>query len=168
MQAIGPGTSSIVRALTAPTLTNAGSSKEGRKRKRDNRESTVVQPASTVAHAHAAIFPKLKFLGLRELDFAEHDASSILFDVVERGLQQRMAASRALSKLLISDCNISTKNANALRKLVQDFHWDDNQEPLYDTTSQELVFVDSGFELRDSDSENGSTDTDDYDEDDEE
>jgi hypothetical protein len=168
MQAIGPGTSSIVRALTAPTLTNAGSSKEGRKRKRDNRESTVVQPASTVARAHAAIFPKLKFLGLRELDFAEHDASRILFDVVERGLQQRMAASRALSKLLISDCNISTKNANALRKLVQDFHWDDNQEPLYDTTSQELVFVDSGFELRDSDSENGSTDTDDYDEDDEE
>ena len=166
MQAIGPGTSSIVRALTALTVTNAGSSKEGRKRRRDNRESTVVQPASTVAHAHAAIFPKLKFLGLRDLDFA---APGNLFDVVERGLQQRMVMSGALLKILISDCSISTKRANALRKLVQDFHWDDNQEPLYDsyTLSQELVFVDSGFELRDWNPENGSTDTDDYDEDDE-
>ena len=59
MQAIGLGTSNLVRALTAPTVTNARSSKERRKGKHDNRESTLVQPASTVAHAHAAIFPKL-------------------------------------------------------------------------------------------------------------
>jgi hypothetical protein len=101
MQAIGHGTSSLVRALTAPTVTNAGSSKEGRKGKHDNRESTLVQPASTVVHAHAAIFPKLKFLGLTELNFSESKhASGILFDVFERGLQQRMAASGAPLKLL--------------------------------------------------------------------
>jgi hypothetical protein len=59
IQANGNGTSSLVRALTAPTVTN------------DDRASTLVQPASTVAHAHAAIFPKLKFLELFRLNFSE-------------------------------------------------------------------------------------------------
>jgi hypothetical protein len=127
MEAIGLGTSSLVRALTVPTVTNAGSSKEGREGKHDNRESTLVQPAST---AHAAIFPKLKFLGLTELDFSEgKHPSSILFDVFERGLQQRMAASGVPLELLrISDCDISTKRTNELQKLVQDFQLDENKE----------------------------------------
>jgi hypothetical protein len=129
MQAIGHGTSSLVRALSAPTVTNGGSSKEERKGKPDDRESTLIQPASTVAHAHAAIFPKLKFLGLTELNFVEgKHHSDILFDVFKRGLQQRMAASEAPLKLLcISNCNISAEHADDLQKLVQDFHWDQNE-----------------------------------------
>jgi hypothetical protein len=43
MQAIGHGTSSLVRALTAPTATNAGSSIEGRKQKHDNIRKKVVR-----------------------------------------------------------------------------------------------------------------------------
>jgi hypothetical protein len=123
MQAIGHGTSSLVRALTA------GSSKEGRKRKPDNRESTLVQPARTLAHAHSAIFPNLKFLELTGLNFTEGKyPPSILFEVFERGLEQRMAASGAYLKLLrISDCNISTEHASDLQDLVQDFHWDENE-----------------------------------------
>ena len=122
VQAIGDGTGSLVRALTAPTVTNAGSSKKGRKRKHNNRENTVAQPAST---AHAAIFPNLKFLGLTEVDFDEgKNDSGNLFDVFERGLRQRMAASGTPLKFLrISDCDISTKRANRLRKFVQDFHF---------------------------------------------
>jgi F-box-like len=129
MQAIGQGTSGFVRALTAPTVTNAGLSKEGKKRKQGSGESTVVQPASIVAHAHAAIFPELKLLGLTELNFSEgKHTSGILFDVFERGLQQRMAASGAPLKLLrISNCDISTEHASDLRKLVQDFHWDEGE-----------------------------------------
>ncbi|KAF8498176.1 hypothetical protein F5888DRAFT_1906452 [Russula emetica] len=129
MQAIGHGTSSLVRALTAPTVTNAGPSKEGRNRKHDNRESTLVQPTRTVAHAHAAIFPKLESLGLTELNFAEGKyPSGILFDVFERGLQQRMAVSGAPLKLLrISNCYISTEHANDLKKLVQDFQSDEGE-----------------------------------------
>jgi hypothetical protein len=131
MQVIGHGTSNLVRALTAPTVTNAGSSKEARKRKYDNGESTVVQPVSTVTHTHArgAIFPKLKFLGLSELIFDEgkHHPRGTLFEVFERGLQQRMAASGEPLRLLrISDCEISTERVNNLRKLVQDFHGDGN------------------------------------------
>jgi len=129
VQAIGHGTSSLVRALTAPTVTNAGPSKEGRNRKHDNRESTLVQPTRTVAHAHAAIFPKLESLGLTELNFAEgKHPSGILFDIFERGLQQRMAVCGAPLKLLrISDCHISTEHANDLQKLVQDFQCDENE-----------------------------------------
>jgi hypothetical protein len=126
MEAIGLGASGLVRALTAPTVTNAGSSKEGRERKQDSR-STVVQPASTVAHAHAAIFPRLKHLGLTELNLYLSEGkhtSEILFDVFERGLQQRMAASASPLTLRVSNCDISPEKANDLRKLVQDFHWD--------------------------------------------
>jgi hypothetical protein len=126
MKVIGHGTSGLVRALTAPTVINTGSSKRGRKGKHDNRESIVVQPAGTVAHAHAGIFPKLKLLRLSQLDFAEgKPPSGILFDVFKRGLQQRIAASRAPLKLLrIDNCHISTEYANDLQKLVQEFHWD--------------------------------------------
>ncbi len=129
MQVIGHGASSLVRALTAPTVTNTVSNKGGRKRKHDNRESTLVQTFSTVVHAHAAIFPKLKLLGLTELNFSEDNyPSGILFDVFERGLQQRMAASGVpLEALCIDDCNISTEHANDLQNLVQDFYWDEKQ-----------------------------------------
>jgi hypothetical protein len=127
MQGIGLGTNSLVRALTAPTVTNAGSSKEGRKRNHDNRDSTLVQPASIVAHAHAAIFPKLESLGLTELNFSEgKHFSDVLFYIFKRGLQQRMAASGAPLKLLrISDCIIRIDYVNDLQTLVQDFHWDE-------------------------------------------
>jgi len=130
VRAIGDGASSFVQAITASTVTNAESSKGGRKWKHDNRESTLVQPASTVTHAHAAVFPKLMSLGLTWLKFADgdHPDSGILFDVFERGLQQRMAASGAPLKLLcITGCDISTEHANDLKKLVEKFHWDEDK-----------------------------------------
>ena len=127
MKAIGLGTSSLVRALAAPTVTNSGSSVERRKRKHDDRDSTLVQPDSTVTHTHPAIFPKLRFLELTKLNFSEgtSPAPGILSDVFKRGLQQRMAASgRRLKLLCISDCDIDAEYANDLQKLVEDFHWD--------------------------------------------
>ena len=129
IQVIGNGTSNLVRALTAPTVTNAGSSEEGRKWNHDNRESTVARPPGTQAHAHAAIFPELKILDLNELDLAEGKGhpSGMLFDVFERGLQQRMAASGAPLKVLrVSDCDISTEHAKDLQKFAQDFHCDED------------------------------------------
>ena len=127
MKAIGLGTSSLVRTLTTPTVANPESSKEGRKRKRANKESTVVQPANTVAYLHAAVFPKLKFLEVREQNFAEGN----LFYIFEKGLQQRMVASDVpLTSLCISRCDISTERANDLRKLVQYFYWDEDEEGL--------------------------------------
>ena len=123
MQANGQGTNGFVRALTASTVTNTELRKKGRKRKQDR--GTVVQPASTLTRAHAAIFPKLKILRLTGLNisFSEgNHASGILFDVFKRGIQQRMAASAPLT-LHIIDCEISPEHVDDLRKLVQDFHW---------------------------------------------
>ena len=130
MQAIGRGTNSLVHALTAPVVTNAGSGKEGRGEKHDIRASNLVQQTSTVVHAHAAlIFPKLKFLELTELNFSEDKHSSFIpFDVFKRGLQQRMVASGAPLRLLqISDCKISSDHMNDLQKLVQDFRWEKDE-----------------------------------------
>ena len=101
MLAIGPGTSNLLQALTATVVTNAGSSEDGRKWNHYNRESTVAQPAGTMAHVHAAIFPELKILGLSGFNstFNEGKFRPLLvgmpFDHLERGLQQRTAASGA-------------------------------------------------------------------------
>ena len=84
-----------------------------------------------MAHAHTAIFPELKILELSELNLAEGkgNPSGTLFDVFERGLQQRMAASGAPLKVLrVSDCNISTEHAQDLQKLAQDFHCNEPEE----------------------------------------
>jgi hypothetical protein len=121
VRAIGHGTSNFVQAVIASTATNTKSGKGRRKRRHDNRENTLVQPASTVAHAHAAVFPKLMSLGLTDMNIADGNLG-ILFDDLERSLQQRMAASGApLKSLCLSDCYISTEHANDLKKLVQNF-----------------------------------------------
>jgi hypothetical protein len=130
LQVIGHGTSSLVRALATPKVTNTRRSwnckRKGRE-SRDSRDSTPVQPArSTAGHAQAHIFPKLKFLSLKGLDFSEKEhPSGILFDVVEKGLRQRKAESKApLRMLRIDNCAISARRAIALHMLVQEFHWD--------------------------------------------
>jgi hypothetical protein len=126
MQASGQGMKSLVRALTTPTVTNAGPSKRGRKQIHDNRESAVVQPA------YPAIFPNLNSLGLTALNFSEgkHDPLplGIPFDVFKRGLQQRMEASGVPLKLLCFDgCNMSRESASDLHELVQDVYWNGNE-----------------------------------------
>jgi hypothetical protein len=139
---------------------------EGTKWENDNRASTLVQPASTVAHAHAAIFPKLKILGLTELNFSDGvNTTSTLFDFFERGLKQRMAASGApLKSLRLSNCDISTEHANDLKKLVQDLDWDGSEGindifECLDAYEQHLCatpefgFVGHGPALRDWDSD---------------
>ena len=121
IRAVGRGTSSLVRALTTPKLTNMRPDGEG---KRDDRDGTPAR--RTTVTAEARIFPKLSSLSLKKLDFAENEhPSGNLFKIVERGLQQRMAASKApLEMLRIDDCAISSKRAKAMQNLVEEFHWD--------------------------------------------
>jgi hypothetical protein len=122
MQVIGGGTNSFVRALTDE--------------RRDNRDNTPAQPArSSASPKDAPIFPKLTSLSLERQDFAEgQHPSGILFDVVERGLRQRRVSYEApLEMLRIDNCSISAQRAEALQKLVQKFHWDQNEGfDLYD------------------------------------
>jgi hypothetical protein len=131
LQAVGRGTSDLVRALTTPKITNTKTSPagKGKQNKRDSRGSTSTppQPArSTPTPAPEPLFPKLTFLSLKRLDFAENEhPSDTLFDVVESGLRQRKEANRAPLKMLrIEKCAISARRTKALQILVQKFHWD--------------------------------------------
>jgi hypothetical protein len=127
MQAIGRGTNDLVRALTTPKLTNPRRGGKGKKKIRGSGDGTPAQVAkSTASHADAPIFPKLAFLSLKRLDFAEgKPTSDTLFNVVEEGLRQRKVEYKAPLKMLrIDNCAISVKRTRALQKLVQKFHWD--------------------------------------------
>ena len=128
MQAIGKGTIGLVRALTTSKLTSMTADMDGKKRKQDEGDSTPA--SSTAVPAETPIFPKLSYLSLRKLDFSEYEhLSGILFDVVERGLQQRMAGSKEpLGMLRIENCVINDRYAGALQKLVQEFHWDGKED----------------------------------------
>ena len=142
MQVIGPGTSSLVRALTTPKVPDAKRSWNWKKR-RASRDNTAAQPArSTAAHAHTRIFPELKFLSFKELDFSEKEhPSGILFDVVENVLRQRAAPRKApLRMLRIDDCTISARRATALQKLVEEFHWD-GKEVFFDEYGYDSDFT---------------------------
>ena len=123
MQAIVPGTSDLVRALTTPKVPNTKPNGKGKKKRRGTRGR------STAAPVQAPIFPKLTFLSLESLDFTKIEyPSGILFDVVKKGLQQRKAASKEpLRMLRIDDCVIHASRAKALQKLVREFYWDGKQ-----------------------------------------
>ena len=132
MQAVGPGTSTLVRAFTTPKVKNTGHDMKGKKRGRDNGDSTPAKPVgSTASDAQVPIFPNLMFLSLKALDFAENEhPSGILFDVVQKGLRKRKAAYKALKMLRIDECAITPRRAKALKKLVRKFHWDGEESPL--------------------------------------
>lgn len=127
MQTIGRGTSGLVRALTSPKVKNTRRDWKWKRMRCDNRGRTLAQPAAS--HTPAPIFPKLTFLSLKRLDFAENEQpSGILFDIVQKGLRQRSVGHRSpLRMLCIDDCTISAKRANALQRLVQKFHWDEKR-----------------------------------------
>ena len=131
MQAIGRGTSSIVRSLATSKPANTKRRWKGRKNGNNNKDSTSAQPArNTAPRARAHVFPELTFLSLKRLDFAENEhPPGILFDVVQKGLRQRKATSyrTPLKMLRIDDCAISTRRAKALQRLVQKFHWDEKE-----------------------------------------
>ena len=146
MQAIGRGTSSLVRALTSPKSPKLANTRRGWKEKElshDSRDSTPAQPArSTAPPAHTPIFPKLTLLSLQKLDFDERKPSSILFDVVQNGLRQRKVAyGTPLKMLFIDNCTISTKRAKALEKHVEELLWDEDEgEAFEDMSESEFLF----------------------------
>jgi hypothetical protein len=123
MQAIGRGTSSLVRAIATPKLT---STKPKKKKRHANKDDTLAQQDGiTIAHTHASIFQELTSLWLKRLDFAESEhRSGTLFYAVKNGLRRRSAYRAPLKTLRIDNCIISAKCANALQKHVQGFHWD--------------------------------------------
>ena len=136
MQAIGRGTSSFVRALTIPKLTNTRRDWKEKKLRRYNGVGTPAQLA-TRTDEHAPIFPKLKSLSLQGLNLCEDKHRDglfcfdrtgnpgVLFDVIQNGFRQRKVDYRApLDMLSIDNCTISAKQAKALQRHVEKVLWD--------------------------------------------
>ena len=175
LQAIGRGTSGLVKALAtseSPKVPNT-TRWDWKKTGLDNGDSTAPQLAESMAkHAHAPIFPKLTFLSLRRLGFAEiYRPTGIVFDVVERGLRQRKVVDKAPLKMLcIDDCAVSTKRARALQKLVLKFHWDKDERLLdeideFDYYDLGLDDYDSDYDEYDMDYDENDSDYEEYDSD---
>lgn len=125
LQAVGCGTSSLVRALATPEHINTRPGGKTEKLRHDNRYSIPAPSArSTALHAHGPIFPKLTSLSLKRLDFSEMERSSgTLYDVVQKALLQRMKTD-SLKILRIGNSAICATRAKALQELVQKFYWD--------------------------------------------
>jgi hypothetical protein len=114
IQAIGRGTSGFIRALTPPN------SKKGKKKKRDDSGTSAMPAPGPI------IFPNLTSLLLESLDFTEtKPRSGILYDVLANGLRQRSSTYNVpIRKICVDHSVIPVKRANALKRLVTDFHWD--------------------------------------------
>jgi hypothetical protein len=124
IQAIGRGTSGFIRALTPPTPPNA---KKGKRKKRGDSGSSAIRAPGPI------IFPNLTSLLLENLDFTEtKPRSGVLYDVLANGLRQRDSTYNVpIRNIRVDHCVIPVKRANALKRLVTDFHWD-GEEGLID------------------------------------
>jgi hypothetical protein len=114
IQAIGRGTSGFIRDLTPPNT------KKGKKKKRDASGTSAIPATGPI------IFPNLTSLVFQDLDFTEiKSRSGVLYDVLANGLRQRNSTyNMPIRKICVHHCVIPVKRANALKRLVTEFHWD--------------------------------------------
>jgi hypothetical protein len=119
IQAIGHETGGLIRDLTPPNT------KEGKKKKRDDSGTSAIY---TVARAYYC--PQPEVAGIPRLGL--HRNQVPLRRPVQRSRQwpptaqfnvQRHGAHR-LRKIRVDHCVIPVKRANALKRLVTEFHWD--------------------------------------------
>ncbi|KAF8498179.1 hypothetical protein F5888DRAFT_1693232 [Russula emetica] len=117
IQAIGRGSSGFIRDLTPPNT------KKGKKKKRDGNGTSAIPAPGPI------IFPNLTSLLLEHLDFTETKSrSGVLYDVLANGLRQRNSTYHMpIRKIHVDHCVIPVKRANALKKLVTEFRWDEEE-----------------------------------------
>jgi hypothetical protein len=139
IQAIGRGTSGLIRALTPPNT------KKGKKKKRDGSGTSAVPAPGTI------IFPNLTSLLLESLDFTEIKShSGIFYEVLANGLRQRASTYKVpIRKVCVDNCVIPAWRANALNKLVADLRWD-GEEGLGDDIDELGEFDDDSSDFSES------------------
>jgi F-box-like len=114
IQAIGRGTGGFIRDLTPPNT------KKGKKKKRNDSGASAIPAPGPI------IFPNLTSLIFQDLDFTEIKShSGVLYDVLANGLRQRNSTyNLPIMYIRVDHCVIPVKRANALKRLVPEFHWD--------------------------------------------
>ncbi|KAI0000805.1 hypothetical protein BJV74DRAFT_820806 [Russula compacta] len=127
IHARGRGTCHLLRVLTPPRHPSTRSRGKGGKGKNRNNRDAPAQ-ASNNDTPHVPVFPKLESLSLENLDFDKSVPNAgVVYDMFATVLQRRKAYNVPLKRLSIDQCCISTNRANALKKLVREFHWDGDE-----------------------------------------
>jgi hypothetical protein len=135
IEAMGRGTSGLLKDLTPPKPKRATPVGKVRKRKLDSRGVPAPAPSNNAATAEMPIpiFPRLASLFLIELDFGEPaQPSGTLYGVLSTTLRRRKACKVPLKMLNIQYGSITTNLANALGKLVPEFLWSREEWPPFD------------------------------------
>ena len=117
IQAIGRGTSGLIRALTPPNT------KKWEETRRDDSSTSAIPAPGPI------IFPDLTSLLFENLDFtATKSHSGVLYDVLENGLRQRDSTYNVpIREIRVDLCAIPVERANSLKELVAEFRWDGNE-----------------------------------------
>jgi len=127
IQVHGPGSISLLQVLALPRR----SCRKGHKRSRsDNGRGTGAQvPNDDDKNAPGPVdvptFPKLTSLLLEMLLF--RNAAPVLHDLILTALKWRKAEKIPFSTLRITHCMISAEEVTALKELVPDFWWDQDE-----------------------------------------
>ena len=136
IQAVGRGTSGFIRDLTPPNT------KKGKQKRCDNSGTSAIPVPGSI------MFPNMTSLLSEYLDFNEFKPhSGVLFDILTNGLRRRNTTYNVpIRELHVDHCVISAKQANALKKLVAEFHWD-GEEGLMNAFDEfeDLEVYDSDF-----------------------
>jgi len=96
---------------------------------------TQVTSSTGACAASASPFPKLTTLLLENQNLDEPESwppSDVLDDFLAYTLRRRKENKTPLKTLCIDRCVISTKQVNALQKLVWEVRWDGDEGPPYD------------------------------------
>src|SRR6266850_2972375 len=131
------GGGDLLQSLAPQELADTPSNRGPWKWKYDNSTTHAqVQVANNAAGGSRTTttiipFPKLTSLSLGNLNFNRTVTSGVLFDVFVNALQWRKTNALPLSKLTIRACTITAEWADCMKKHVQEFDWD-GQEDSYD------------------------------------
>jgi hypothetical protein len=116
------GTTTLLQTLTPPKPVSRTSGGKGRRRRRSDRDAQVQRADDTVGYV-PPVFPKLKTLVLKELDFSENvPRCGNLYDILMNLLRRRKSHNVALKSLIIEYSIITANRADALERLVPEFH----------------------------------------------
>jgi F-box-like len=132
IEAHGHGTTTLLQKLTPQKRGNTTSSGKGKKKRRDNRDAQAQGVGNSTSPA-PPVFPNLTTLVLKKLNFSENvPHCGNVYDVLSNLLRRRTLFNVPLKSLTIQNSIISINRANALEKLVPDFHCEQEERLSFD------------------------------------
>jgi hypothetical protein len=132
IEARGQGTTTLLQTLKPQKSGSTTSGGKGKWKRRDNRDAQA-QGADNSTGPVLPVFPNLTTLVLRKLDFSENvPHCGNLYDVLMNLLRRRELFKVPLKSLTIESSRISIKRANALEKLVPEFHFGKEERLSFD------------------------------------